>query len=1117
VDKIVGDAIIALFGAPVAHEDDAERAVRAALQMQRTLDTARAGIGVDVRLRVGVNTGEVLVGALRAGGEYTAMGDVVNIANRLEDLAGPGQVVVGPETWAATRDIIHYEPLGAVEVRGRDEAVEAWLALEAVAPPGSRRREHRSPLVGRDAEMAMLERSLHLSVTHNRPQFVLLVGEAGMGKTRLAREVAGHAASEHGALVLEGHSVPYGEASAWWPVAEIVRQICGVTENDGAEAARPKCRRAVAEVVVEEADPASSDGDDGTGGPDDPDGEVARTAEGLLWIMGIPGALADVEAGRAREEAGRAIRVVFDGLARRQPLVIVVSDVQWADPLVLELFDRFLAGGKRLPMILLCTARPDLRDRWRPAPGLHNLLVLNLDPLPAEEAGRLLDVLLGDDVDQDVRATLLERSGGNPFYLEELVALLEDTGVLAGERRSGEVVLRALPATLRGLVAARLDGLGAVERAVVEDAAVLGRRGPVAALEWLGDARGDSCARASADLLVSRDVLVIEGDQVGFKSDVVREVAYGTLTKGERARRHARVASWLESSASTLDGEDERLEEVARHYATAAELLAELGEVGGVPADVRDKALDALERAAERSETRETHLSTERLYTFALRVLGDEDDRRRRPFLVGRARARAALREHAPARADLDSAFAEALVAGDRETEASGLTVLGDIERYEGDVVRSAETLGRAVAIWRALGDRRGEAAALRRLGITRMFSGDFDGAERAASEALDAFREVGVRRGEAWALQNLAWIAFTRGDRDTAEERLHASSAMFQEIGDFGGRGWALGLLAWVRYFQGRTAEAESLAVRMLEDARELGDRWAVGMMTVLIASIRMWQGRTEETIELASGARTSFLELADAYGRTMATGVLARALAAMGRLRDAEDLLREERELAGSTTMLASREMGITVRASIAMQLGDGERALDELGRPGGMPSATHSPAFPERNVTASLALLQIGRPEEAVAELEETLTETDSEGERSYAYAALALARAAAGDAEGAEGAASALDALGKGTYSDRFLAASARALVAARTGDVDAALRRADEVDAIAQGTADRVAHGLAGLVRGWVAHSVGDPEAGSILADAREHLAALGVQLRGWETAFAAAAGAAATA
>jgi len=310
VDKVIGDALVALFGAPIAHEDDAERAVRTAFQMQQTVAVYAEECGIDLRLRVGVNTGEVLVGALRAGGDYTAMGDVVNVASRLQTLASAGHVVVGPETHAATRDVVAYEALGAVQAKGREEAVPAWVALEAMAPPGSRPRRAKAPLIGRDDEMGMLRHTLSTAVTRSRAHVVLLLGEAGIGKSRLAEEMATIAVDDHGATLLEGRCVPYGEANVWWPVAEALRQVCEIEPDDQADVALSKCRTTVIEITGLAAD----------------DPEVARLASGLLHLMGHQGALQEIDPTRAPAEARRSVQAVIQGLASRRPLLIVRSE-----------------------------------------------------------------------------------------------------------------------------------------------------------------------------------------------------------------------------------------------------------------------------------------------------------------------------------------------------------------------------------------------------------------------------------------------------------------------------------------------------------------------------------------------------------------------------------------------------------------------------------------------------------------------------------------------------------------------------------------------------------------------------------------------------------------------
>ncbi|MCU1457830.1 MAG: hypothetical protein JWL73_1922, partial [Actinomycetia bacterium] len=597
LDKIVGDEIIALFGAPVAHEDDAERAVRAALRMHETLTALAPSLGISVQMRVGVNTGEVLVGAMRAGGDPTVMGDVVNTTQRLEKLAEPGHVVVGPATYAATRASVRYESLGPQGLRGREEPVESYRAIDAPEPPGRRRTRQQAPLLGRDAELAALENVVAMAARRGRAQLLLLSGEAGVGKSRLASELGLRAARDFGAEVLTGQCVPYGDANVFVAVAEALRRACAdpetETETDtNGEPVAFDLRLALTNRVTKALElPA-----------DAPESE--RMVEGLLHLMdGVtrPG----VDPTRARDDALRSTIAFFEALSARAPLVLILSDLHWSSDEALDLCNRMLARLHDRPFVLVATTRPGLDERWVPAPGKHNELGLHLDPLDRDSTADLVRALFCGEADDPTVEFLLERSGGNPFFVEELVAFVQET-------RDSER-LHELPATLHGLVAARLDALEAGPRSLLEDCAIVGAGGSIAAVLALS---GRTDAREMMNDLAERDFLVVGHDDFHFKSELIREIAYGTLTKAERARRHAVVAPLLAARG------DQGLDQAAQHLATAAELVAELGTVDGVPSDVRRQAIDTLMRAAEWDESVEAWSSAERHHDRALSLLG---------------------------------------------------------------------------------------------------------------------------------------------------------------------------------------------------------------------------------------------------------------------------------------------------------------------------------------------------------------------------------------------------------------------------------------------------------------------------------------------------------------
>jgi class 3 adenylate cyclase/tetratricopeptide (TPR) repeat protein len=1088
VDKIIGDAIVALFGAPVAHEDDAERAVRAALQMQRTLATLRQDLRVSAEMRVGVNTGEVVVGAMRAAGEYTAMGDVVNTASRLQAAARPGQVIVGPLTHEATRRVVRYEPLGALVVKGREEPVEAWTAEEVIALPGQRPKQTRAALVGRDPEMSLLRRMLDAALNRQRAQLVLLFGEAGVGKSRLAVELAAMAYEERGATVLKAPCLPYGEANVWWPIAEAIRNTCGVELDDSTNDARRKVEATVARVTSRDPN----------------DTHVERISDGLLYLLGRFGERADVDPARARSEALWAVQAYLEALARERPLVLVLSDLHWGDEVVLELVDRLLAALRALPFMLLATARPDLEERWTPAPGRHNTAVLHLDPLDADATASLVEAHLKEHATPELVAELRDRSGGNPLFIEELAALIRDSDGAIGADGARAFDSGDLPVTLRGLVAARLDALVAVDRAVLEDCAVVGSSGPVEAVVGLGDAQSLSGAERALSALADRDLVVLEDGEFAFKSELIREVAYGTLTKAERARRHAALGGWLADRKRGDD--DEPVDPIAYHFGIAAELVSELGRVDGVPADLRARAVDALEHAAERAEEVEAWPRVQRRYEQALAVLPEDGSEATRSRLrLARAQARVEQRDLAGVRTEINELLKAARVAGDRVAAARALTVLADCEQKEGNLIGSDATYEQAVAEWRALGDDDGVANALRGRGMTLMFRSKLDEAEAEIQQALATFRGIPERRGEAWALQNLAWIAFTRGRPEEAEERINQSAAVFAEIGDWGGLSWALGLLAWVRFNQGQLAEAEQLASDVLREGSESADRWANGMMGVLLANVAMWTGRPTVAIDRSREARSQFQEIGDQWGEVMSIAPAARALGALGRLDEAEAL---NNEVASFTDELGDPSLvaiPAVVAGALASHVGDAERAQREYQTGLDAWNDEQSIGTQEQRIGMSRALLQGGNVQGALAQLDTPRDDTDALLVTSGGVEAMVLA--AAGQPDRAVALTERANAVGIGSYLDHLEAWMARGLACAQLGDDECAREACATALALADATESPLDQALARLAHSHALAALDDPEAEAAGAEARARLDALGLRASGWETAF----------
>lgn len=1126
VDKVIGDALVALFGAPIAHEDDAERAVRAALRMQQTLDAEAALLGLDLRMRIGVNTGEVLVGAMRAAGSVTAMGDVVNTASRLQAAAKPGEVLVGAATHSATARNVAYEPRGLMEAKGREDAVEVWAAVSPVAPPGYRPRREEVPLVGRDIEVEMLRRSVDLSVGNRRGGLILLLGDVGLGKSRLADEVAQWSVDQHRAVVRHGRCVPYGEANVWWPITEAIHSALGLSDRDD----RVNVRKAlIAEVA--RVDPSISGS------------EAEQVAEGLLPLMGF-----DTSGGASpasvQGRAARALAAYLTASSLRRPVVLKLSDLHFGDDVVLSLLDDVLEEVHHSPVLVVATARSSLLERWAPRPGRHNHLSLHLDPLSRSATGELLEALSGRVVRPEVVAAFHTRSGGNPFYVEELVALLDGQGpppgshdhdVLDGpgglgsaggedDDGPGMAITRAaafpetLPDNLRGLVAARLDDLDVGPRSVLQDAAVLGGRGMVEALERLAQFlnRGMGVAEALA-VLVAHDLIEVDGQRWSFRSDLVREVAYQTITKSDRATRHEAIATYLEHHVAVRDPRPAWVvDQLAHHYAEAALLMAEMGAVNGslaLGADIDASARRWVVEAAEQARADMALPTARRHYQKALDLIGP--DRVARPsesvlILVELASLSLSLWDQECANRHIAEA-AELVVLADEPTlRAEVEVVCGLVQQREGRPDDAIASLTAAAVAFGEQGDHEGQARALRERAQVEILDGRLDQAERSALEALTEFEHVGDRSGQGWAHQNLAWIAFVSGRTGRAAE--HASSAvdLFAELDDSQGIAWAWGVLAWIRFQQGQVGEARELAVKARDRALTLSDPWAIAVTELLLAAAMLWEGDTAGAVDLATAVMATFDRLGDTWGRGQAGAVLGRALTMIGRVDEGLALL-DQVGASGGITAVPTGQMARVTRGAVAVQIGQPELAEDVEGDLRVL--ADHGSQ--EAATALGILALQRGDPDLAAGYLRR-----DEVGEVSanlYAGRALLAAVTGRGDLEES---AEAVGSRPGATYLDRGFVSIARALDLARAiqarsevppeeveGASTMALAEVDGAIAVTASTGDVLSSVVFSLAGARIASALGHESARSRTEAVEERLVDLNIDSAGWRTLF----------
>ena len=561
VEKFVGDAVMAVFGAPVAHEDDTERAVRSGLRILEAIEELNRGDEkLQLQVRVGINTGEAVValGARPERGEGFVTGDVVNTASRLQGIAPINGVAVSEPTFRHTERVFTFVRLEPVQVKGKAEPLAVWQPLAARARFGADViRANATPLVGRQFERPQLIATFERAATQRSCQLVTVVGEPGVGKTRLCAELFAYIEQRPGLVRWrQGRCLPYGEGIAFWALGEIVKAECGILESDSPEQASAKLDQAIPEH--------------------EPDRAWLKAR--LAPLVGAGGEPA------AQEESFTAWRRFLEGVAAQNPTVLVVDDLHWADEPMLAFLEHLADWSAAVPLLLLCTARPELYEKhpaW--ALGVRNAQTINLAPLSDDETATLVALLLKRTVlPAATQQALLDRAGGNPLYAEEFVRLLSDRNLLAGPLQ--EV---PLPDSVQALIAARLDTLSAERKSLLQDAAVIGKVFWAGALATMGerDPREVELALhelARKELVRPARVSSMQGEQeYGFWHLLVRDVCYAQIPRSSRAARHRAAAAWIERQAG--DRVDDLSDVLAHHYLRALELARAAGQEQDIP------------------------------------------------------------------------------------------------------------------------------------------------------------------------------------------------------------------------------------------------------------------------------------------------------------------------------------------------------------------------------------------------------------------------------------------------------------------------------------------------------------------------------------------------------
>lgn len=899
-EKFIGDAVVGVFGVPIVREDDALRAVRAAWAMQQAMQelTAQTDPANGPKVRIGVNTGEVVAGDPSAGHGFVS-GDTMNVAARLEQAAPPGEILIGETTHRIVRDYVEVEPTPPLVLKGKAEAVQAFL-LKGVQTSPQPPEQERVALVGRELESQRLVDAFETMVDQSEPRWVTVVAEAGVGKTALIQDFKSRLTDR--AVLLEGRCLSYGEGITFWPLAEILKKAAGITETDQREEARDKIRRLAIGL---------------------PDAELVsgRLASAL--------ALSDEIV--STQEIFWATRMLLEYLASLHPVVIVIEDLHWAEETLLDLVEYLTSFGNQLPLFVLCVARSQLMER-RPS-WFARTTLLSLRPLEAEHGRELLVKLLGE-LPPAVAEEILAASQGNPLYLQEIARMVMEQGPGrtpgAGDRSLWTITI---PPTIQALLSARLEQLPIDERSVVQRGSVIGREfwsGALAALstEELRDEIG-----RQLQALVRREVLTptlsdIPGeDGFGFTHILMRDAAYNALPKKQRADLHERAAAWIGEHAG--DRLPEYEEVLGYHLESSASLRREIGETGIATDLIAEQAARTLVRPARRAAASGDAPAASSLLERAMRLLDNDHPLKRELALelgsalveAGNLRAASTAIETA---LELGHSCHDARVLAHARLQTQALHGLTDHARWvadaEGELLASVDEMKR-------LNDRGGQAKALHLLAELMWDQLRTSEAQGLVTEALEHARAADDRVEEGKILTFLASAAFW-GPLNVQE-----AIALCEKIRDEGADDQLLQArimrsLAGLRAMRGEFDRARTLVTSSQRLQADLGQHLSVAYGTQYSGLIELLAGDPHAAVkQLEEGFAGLEAMEEEAYLSTQAA-LLARAKLATGDLEGALELTARS-ELA-SEGEIGKAEWAPT-RARVLAQLGDLETARE------------------------------------------------------------------------------------------------------------------------------------------------------------------------------------------
>jgi len=918
VEKFIGDAVMAVFGVPVLHEDDALRAVRAAAEMRERLEALNGELerdwGTRIQVRTGVNTGEVVAGDVGGGGQRFATGDAVNVAKRFEEAAPAGEILLGEPTYRLVRDAVEVEPVEALELKGKDERVPAYRLLAVESGAEGRARRLDSPMVGRERERTLLLQAYERARDDRACQLFTVLGAAGVGKSRLVAEFLSELGPE--ATIARGRCLSYGEGITFWPILEMVRALHG-----------DQFQTSIATKLGDQEN-------------------AELIADRIAAAVGV------AESATAGEETFWAIRKLFEAHARDRPFVAVLDDVQWGQRTLHDLIEHVSDWSRDAPILLVCLARPELLDE-RPGwgGGKFNATSVLLEPLNEEEAGRLVENFLGQaQLEAAVGQRVTEAAEGNPLFVEEMLAMLIDDGLLerrnGGWAATGDLGDVAVPPTIQALLGARLDRLAPDERAVIERASIEGKvfhRGSVAELappEIGAHVMKHLQALVRMELVRPERGELAGEDAFRFRHLLIRDAAYEGMPKALRAELHERFADWLERMVSGREAEYEEI--LGYHLEQAYRYRAELAPVDEAARYVAERAASRFASAAQRALLRGDGPAGANLLSRAADLLPKVDARRAELLLelgsraalielgeleraedvlleaVETARAcgervlevRATL-EHHLLRVLVDKTAFEALkeaaeqaiveleLIGDDAALAHGWSAIAQVHLMESQGGAMADASERALEHARRAGDRTLEVESHVWLLRNSWFGPrPVDDGIRLCTEVLD--EATGESYLESIAIEVLGALHAMRGEFEPARELLDRARAIQLDLGM--SLSYAAGTAMMggaVELLAGDPVAAEKRMRVGYEILASMGEKGYLSTLVGYIAEAIYQQGRFDEADQAAREAR----ELSapeDVESQRLWRSVTAKVLARRGQFEEAERLAREALELA-------------------------------------------------------------------------------------------------------------------------------------------------------------------------------------------------------------------------